>query len=243
MPTPPHQPWIDIPAGTLTRGTPCEDVAAILARHDDLDVDIAWFRKECPRAEVPMPAYRIARTPVTWADWEFFARDTRLTNLSQTRPPDHPVTGVAWDEAVAYCAWLSDQLGAQVRLPSEDEWERAARGADAREYPWGNTYRPGLANLHDIDSGGTLPVGSFPAGASPFGVLDLAGNCDEWTASVYHPYPGAPAEVPQVDAFAHDRHITRGGAWFHDRDLARCPRRHGLYEESYTGVGFRIAAF
>lgn len=159
-------------------------------------------------------------------------------------PADHPVSGVAWADAVAFTGWMSERLGVAVRLPSEDEWERAARGDDAREFPWGDEYRPGLANLVDAGLDTTTPVGSFPDGASPFGVLDMAGNVDEWTSTLYAPYPGAPAEVPAVEDWAFDPHITRGGAFRHDRDLARCARRHSAYEQDLAaiGVGFRLAA-
>nr|WP_325176512.1 SUMF1/EgtB/PvdO family nonheme iron enzyme [Streptomyces sp. BSE6.1] len=77
-----------------------------------------------------------------------------------------------------------------------------------------------------------------------FGVLDMAGNADEWTSTLYAPYPGAPEEVPRTEDWAFDRHITRGGAFRHDRDLARCARRHGAYEADLAaiGVGFRLAA-
>lgn len=157
-------------------------------------------------------------------------------------PPGHRV---AWEAATAYCRWLGERLdGLEARLPTEDEWERAARGDDGREFPWGDEYRTGLANLVDLGIGTTTAVGSFPEGASPFGVLDMAGNADEWASSLYTPYPGAPAEVPSTEGWAFDRHITRGGAFRHDRDLARCARRHGAYEPDLEsiGVGFRLAA-
>ncbi|MBC9711142.1 SUMF1/EgtB/PvdO family nonheme iron enzyme [Streptomyces sp. TRM66268-LWL] len=235
--------WVEIPAGVLRRGTPAEDLEQVAGRYADTGVPAEWYRKEAPRAEVFVPAFRIARTLVTNAQWEPFARTTG--RAVPHGPADHPVTGVGWDEAAAYCDWLGRRLGGvRVRLPSEDEWERAARGDDAREFPWGDTYRTGLANLVDLGLGTTTPVGSFPDGASPFGVLDMAGNADEWTSTLYAPYPGAPADVPTAETWAFDPHVTRGGAYRHDRDLARCARRHGAYERDLAaiGVGFRVAA-
>lgn len=235
--------WVEVPAGVLHRGTPAEAIAEVARRYADTGVPEAWYRKEAPRAQVRVPAFRISRTQVTVGQWALFAAATGRP--VPEAPADHPVIGVAWDDAVAYCRWLGERLGGlEVRLPTEDEWERAARGDDDREFPWGAEYRSGLANLHDLGIGTTTPVGSFPEGASPFGVLDMAGNADEWTSTLYAPYPGAPEEVPSTEDWAFDRHVTRGGAFRHDRDLARCARRHGAYEEDLTaiGVGFRLAA-
>jgi toxoflavin biosynthesis protein ToxD len=231
--------WVSIPAGVLHRGTPADEIDAVFDRHRDLQVHVEWFRKEAPRTKVVIPAFRIARTAVTHAQWRPFAQATgRPLPIGE---PDHPVTGLPWAEAAAFCTWLGSQLDQPIRLPTEDEWERAARGNDTREYPWGNRFDPARANLQEYGAGGTMPVGSFPAGASAFGVLDLAGNADEWTSTVYAPYPGAPASVPTTDTFALDQHVTRGGAWFHNRDLARCARRHGAFESAFVGVGFRLA--
>ncbi|MFD3973897.1 formylglycine-generating enzyme family protein [Streptomyces cyaneofuscatus] len=235
--------WIDIPAGPVRRGTPADELAAVARRYADTHVPQAWYRKEAPRTEIHVPAFRIARTAVTVEQYGLFAADT---GRPAPRGPaaDHPVIGVAWEDATAYCRWLEERTGREVRLPTEDEWERAARGDDGREFPWGDEYRTGLANLVDLGVGTTTPVGSFPDGASPFGVLDMAGNADEWTSTLYAPYPGAPDDVPATEDWAFDRHITRGGAFRHDRDLARCARRHGAYEEDLAaiGVGFRLAA-
>ncbi|MFD0035637.1 formylglycine-generating enzyme family protein [Streptomyces sp. NPDC055059] len=235
--------WVEVPAGLLRRGTPVDEVAAVACHYADTGVPVEWYMKEAPRAEIHVQAFRIARTPVTVGQWTSFAAATGRP-VPQA-PADHPVIGVAWEAATAYCRWLGERLGGhEVRLPTEDEWERAARGDDCREFPWGEEYRTGLANLVDLGIGTTTPVGSFPKGASPFGVLDMAGNADEWTSTFYAPYSGAPAEVPSTEDWAFDRHITRGGAFRHDRDLARCARRHGAYEPDLgaIGVGFRLAA-
>lgn len=233
--------WVSVPTGTLLRGTPAERLDAVVERYADTGVPRAWFAKELPRARVAVGGFRISRTPVTVAQWAPFARATGRPAARD--PADHPVVGVSWSDAVAYAAWLRDHTRLPVRLPTEDEWERAARGDDDREFPWGDAYLTGRANLVDLGLGTTTPVGSFPAGASPFGVLDLAGNVDEWTSTIYSPYPGAPVDVPEREDWAFDPHITRGGCFRHDRDLARCARRHGAYEADLRaiGTGFRLA--
>ncbi|WP_242908054.1 formylglycine-generating enzyme family protein [Actinomadura terrae] len=235
--------WVPIPAGVVQRGTPTGDVPKVAEAYADTGVPIEWFVKEAPRAAIHVPAFRIARTTVTVAEWTPFATDTGR-HVPDAPGPDHPVTGVSWADANTYCRWLTERLGEDIRLPTEDEWERASRGDDTREFPWGDEYRTGLANLVDMGVGQTLPVGSLPSGASPFGVLDMAGNVDEWTSTLYAPYPGAPAEVPPVEHWAADPHITRGGAYVHDRDLARCARRHAAYDTDLAavGIGFRLAA-
>jgi toxoflavin biosynthesis protein ToxD len=232
--------WVQVPAGKLVRGTPLERVDAIARAHADIAVQRGWISKEAPRSEVDVPAFAISRTPITVAQWRLFAAQSGCYGVSSGLAADHPIDGVSWAEANSFCRWLSKQAGYLVRLPTETEWERAARGDDDREYPWGDRYTSGCGNLADLSIGQTTAVGSFPRGASPFGVLDLAGNVDEWTASLYAPYPGAPPDVPAVEAWANDPHVTRGGGFLHHRDLARCARRHGLYRPQ-LGAGFRIA--
>jgi formylglycine-generating enzyme required for sulfatase activity len=214
-------------------------VDRVFAEHADLPVQRLWFAKESPRATVQVDAFRIGRTPVTVAQFTVYAQ-ARSVDYLPGAGAQHPVTGVSHAGAVDFCAWLSDHLGVMVALPSELQWERAARGEDDRTYPWGKTYAAHRCNLAELGRGGTTAVGSFPLGASAFGVLDMAGNVDEWTSTPYAPYPGAPAEVPDVETWAVDPHITRGGSWRHGRDLARCARRHGVYT-TLDDVGFRVA--
>jgi toxoflavin biosynthesis protein ToxD len=232
--------WVEIPAGKLLRGTPLERVDAVARAHADIAVQRGWICKEAPRSEVDVGAFAISRTPITVAQWRLFAAQSGLFGVGGGLPVDHPIDGVTWEQASSFCRWLSKRAGFVVRLPTEAEWERAARGDDDREYPWGDRYASGCGNLADLNIGHTTAVGSFPRGASPFGVLDLAGNVDEWTASLYAPYPGAPPDVPARETWARDPHVTRGGGFLHHRDLARCARRHGLYRPQ-LGAGFRIA--
>jgi toxoflavin biosynthesis protein ToxD len=228
--------WVLIPTGVVQRGTPVAEIDVVVERHGDLALPASYIAKEAPRATVEVPGFRVSRVPVTVLAWNRFAADAGWEPVEA--PVDHPVDGVTWWEAAAYAEWLGDELNAPIALPSELQWERAARGDDDREYPWGDEHRADAANLLELGVGGALPVGSLIAGASPFGVLDLAGNVDEWVRDEYAPYDGAPPEVPATESWALDPHVTRGGSPFHARDLARCARRHGLYEG--RGAGFRL---
>lgn len=110
--------------------------------------------------------------------------------MQMARRLDHPVVNVSWADAFAYTQWLSAVTGHAYRLPTEAEWEKAARGTDGRIYPWGN--EPMVANARVVEGGEswtTAPVGSYPKGASPYGAHDMAGNVLEWTSTTYKPYP------------------------------------------------------
>lgn len=230
--------WVSIPHGTLLRGTPADEIDDVTDRHAAYGLPRSFFAKEAPRSEVVVASFAISRTPVAIETWRTFCATAGWPQPSGDQR--RPVDGLAWWEASAFCEWAADVTGLAVRLPTETEWERAARGDDAREYPWGDTFDRGCANLAELGVGHALPVGALPRGASPFGVLDLAGNVDEWTATEYAPYPGAPTDVPPLEPQAVDRHITRGGSYRHCMDLARCARRHGSYVRG-EGAGFRLA--
>jgi formylglycine-generating enzyme required for sulfatase activity len=115
---------------------------------------------------------------------------------SQENRYHHPVTGVTWYEAEAYCKWVSHAKHRKVRLPTEIEWERAARGNDTRPFPWGEEFDPTLANTLESERGTTMPTGRMIRDASHFEVFDMAGNVQEWTSSSYDPLP--------------DEHFTKG---------------------------------
>jgi formylglycine-generating enzyme required for sulfatase activity len=162
-------------------------------------------------------------------------------NDKQWNGDAQPVVGITWYEAAAYCRWLSVQTGDNYRLPSEAEWEKAARGTDGRIYPWGNQ-SPDETRAN-FEFGHTMPVESYPAGASPYGVLDMAGNVLEWTRSKYRAYPYAPNDGREKGSKPEEKQFTlRGGSWYHNRTYVRCAARYGGYPGSGGDLirGFRV---
>lgn len=213
-----------------------------------------WYAGERPRGTHATRAYFITRTPVTNAQYAAFVRATghavpdvdvetwrsyRLAHPFERtrkyawldgRPPegraDHPVVLVSHDDARAYAAWLSERTGARWRLPTELEWEKAARGLDGRRFPWGDEWDPARLNSADLGPFDTTPVGSLPKGASPFGVLDAAGQVFEWTASEAGP----------------GRFLVKGGSW-DDKGCGVCrpAARHARPADlKHILIGFRL---
>lgn len=151
--------------------------------------------------------------------------------------PGKPVVGVNWYEADAYCRWLSAITGMEFRLPGETEWEKAARGVEGWEYPWGKEFNAQLCNTYESRVGTTTPIGLYLRGKSPFGLFDASGNVWEWTASWYAKYPGGGDSEFYREKFR----VVRGGAWNFNRHFARCAFRFRLTPDIFdSNVGFRV---
>jgi len=153
--------------------------------------------------------------------------------------PARPVVGVNWYEAEAYCAWLTAVTGQPLRLPDEMEWEKAARGLEGREYPWGKDFEAVRCNTVESRIDTTTPVGLYPTGMSLFGVFDGSGNVWEWTADWYQVYPGG--EQDSSTDFGEKYRCVRGGSWNRARQYARCAARNrSVPGNFYRAVGFRV---
>jgi iron(II)-dependent oxidoreductase len=151
--------------------------------------------------------------------------------------------GVSWYESSAYAFWLSKKTGKKYRLPTEAEWEKAARGPDGREYPWGNKFDKNKCNCLEMELGRTSPVGIFLEGKSPYGCFDMAGNVWEWCSDWYEKkyYEKSPDKNPIGPKDGGDR-VLRGGCWVRGGGFVRSAYRSRLGPFSrWDGAGFRLA--
>jgi formylglycine-generating enzyme required for sulfatase activity len=249
----PHM--ITIPAGPFLMGS-------------DKTVDGQAAGDEQPQHTLSLPAYAIGKYPITVAQYRRFvaaggyreraywtdAGWQQKEKESWTEPaywqdvrwtiPNHPVVGISWYEAVAYCNWLKATTGREFRLPDEAMWEKAARGTDGRIYSWGNEWNANHLNADETGIGGTTAVGLFPSGQSPFGVLDMSGNVLEWCSGVGYVKVSYPFQRQsyEEDLVASGTRIWRGGAFYFDVRLTRAAyRAYDLPPFRDFLIGFRVA--
>lgn len=241
--------FVEIPAGPFVMGS---DPGV-----DSLAFDVEWWGDGRVQGTVDLARFHMARFETTVAQYAAFMRASghRLADARAVRAPlAHPVAYVAWTDAIAYARWLDEALrsspatptpladllvdGWRVALPTEAQWEKAARGLDARIYPWGDEPRPDRARFR---AGSTAPVGSVPCPDCPWGLADLAGNVWEWTRSPYQPYPYDEADDREgVDAEA--LWVIRGGSFQDPEQFIRAANRGGADPGARRPfIGFRVA--
>ncbi len=196
-----------------------------------------------------LETFWIGRYPVTHAQFDAFIQDRGYDDDRWWRGlsericapiapgwslANHPRQAVNWYEAMAFCAWLSHRLGYPVTLPTEVQWEKAARGTDGRIFPWGPKWQEGAANTSESDIGRTSAVGIFLQDRSPYGVMDLAGNVWEWCLNEYK-------HSERVQRTGREPRVVRGGSWDYIRIRARAGRRFNFPPfDRAGGLGFRV---
>jgi serine/threonine-protein kinase len=240
----PHVDWPDLDAAApapITDTAPAADEGPPAAIDSYTDQKTGLVMLAIPEGEFlfgeekrlySLPAdYWISKTQITNAHYQPFVKGSghhRPPYWEGDSPPadlmDHPVVEVSWHDAAAYAKW------AGMRLPTEQEWEKAARGTDGRNYPWGDRWRAGRCNTLEVGFGTTTPVGKYsPAGDSPYGCADMAGNVWEWTKSWY-------------DSAKRSRRV-RGGSWFNVPDMALVTVRSSYAPTIFrTNLGFRLVS-
>ncbi len=223
-----------IPAGEFLMGS-------------DPEKDQHAYEAEQPQHRVYLPDYHIARTPITNGQYTAFVEASGYdapNHWVDGKPPDdkedYPVVYISWYDATAYCRWLSEKKGRTYRLPSEAEWEKAARGTDGRIYPWGDVWDPGRCNSKEGGPDDVTLVDAYPDGASPHGILDMAGNVWEWTGSLYQPYPYDPNDGRE-DPRLGGKRVLRGGVFYSTARRVRCAYRDSGHPDRWRGsYGFRV---
>jgi len=218
---------IAIPAGEFTMGSdheverPPHTVSVEAFEINQFEVASEEFAKFVEETGYVTDAEKAGDT-----SWRFYAKDK----------PKHPVVKASWNDAKAFCEWTGK------RLPTEAEWEKAARGTEGFVYPWGNDWDVNKANVKEAGYRGTTIVGSFPSGGSPYGVMDMAGNVAEWTSDWFQPYPGYPGGDSEAQYFGEKYRVIRGGGWFSDQNLVRTTERSASSVSlANDDVGFRCA--
>lgn len=237
--------FVHIPASEFTIGS---NRSLDREAHDD----------EIPTQRLFVSDYFIMRYPVTNAQYAQFIQATGhraplfwVDDSFPTGKENHPVVGVSYDDAIAFCAWAAEETSLPVRLPTEPEWEKAARGPEAHVYSWGNQWKKGSCNISDEKLNSTSPVGRYsPQGDSVYGVADMGGNVQEWCSSLYGPYPYDPADgreayvyelhnrdllpklletgctsMPESGEASFGKTVIRGGSWRESKFQARCAYR------------------
>ncbi len=240
-----------VPGGTFPMGSSAAQIEKAMAVCEEYPDEYGkckspGFEAEAPGHAVTLDGFWLDRTEVTSSQYgicvaDGACRESRLAGDPAYGGSDYPVAGVPWQDAQDYCVWAGG------RLPTEAEWEYAARGSEGYTYPWGDEFTCVGGNFWDKASGcddgfaEPAPVGSFPKGISWCGALDMAGNVWEWVADVYGPYP-AEGQVNPTGSVSGRERVLRGGSWGYHQPFVRAAYRYPVPPTAnYLAVGFRCA--
>lgn len=268
---------ITIPAGEFLMGSTGEQVEALEKKFPEVDKRL--WQREIPQNKVNLPEYQIGKYPVTNREFNEFIKITGYKTTAEKEgtgmvfnpsfatvvgadwghplgpesdiqgKSEHPVVQVSWCDAGEFCRWLSKENGKKYSLPTEAEWEKAARGTDGRIFPWGNEWNSEFANM-DFRFKGTTPVKYFEKNnLSPYGVVDMCGNVFEWTSTTIgntEPWP-AKYEYPynskdgREDQKGNTRRVGRGGSYSRSEAYGRTTFRFAdMPDDRYSAQGFRV---
>lgn len=268
---------VKIPAGEFLMGSTREEIEELSKRFPEVEKKL--LEREIPQHKVNLPEYLIGKYPMTNKEFAVFVKETGYITTAEKegsgfvftpkfnevkdadwqhpfgpksnidKKDNHPLTQVSWYDANEYCQWLSSKTGKKYRLPTEAEWEKAARGTDKRIFPWGNDWKPNICNVEYRIKDTTL-VGKFsPASDSPYGCADMCGNVFEWTSTTIgslkpwpakykYPYkPNDGRENPTVKT----RRVGRGGSYSRGEVYCRTAFRFAdPPNDRYSAQGFRV---
>lgn len=268
---------VEIPASIFLMGSTEEQVGELSKRFPKVEKEL--LERELPQHEIKLAKYYIGKYPVTNQEFSEFIKDTHYKTTAEEegsgfvftpdfnevkgagwrhpfglnsgidKKSDHPVTQVSWYDANEYCKWLSVETGKKYRLPTEAEWEKAARGTDGRIFPWGNKWKPEHCNA-EYRIKDTTPVGKFsPESDSPFRCVDMCGNVFEWTSTTIgtkDPWPSKynypyKSDDGREDLKPKTRRVGRGGSYSRSEMYCRCAFRFAdLPDDRYSAQGFRV---
>lgn len=236
-------PLCPVPEGIFTMGS-------------DSSQDAHTDESERPQYQVPVGNFAISQYPLTVAEYrcavqaqvvreppKYANRRNQFADWArQLKNLDHPVVCISLNDLSAYVKWIAQLSGQPWRLPTEAEWEKAARGADARLYPWGNAFDKNKCNTNKSWIGEPSSVGKYPDGASPYGAREMAGNVYEWTTSVFKPYPYLATDGRERGG-PEDLYALRGGSFYFAPDYSRAAGRVNATPTNYnSNLGARLAA-
>lgn len=229
--------FMRVPAGKFLMGSKDDNKLAYIDEKPQHTVDIPYD-------------YWMARFSVTNEQYNLYVKAKRIIHPLDgwENKKDHPVVYVSWNDAMTYCQWLNNLLKAELpsglvlRLPTEAEWEKSARGTDGREYPWGNTFDKNNCNSSEGGKGDTTPICLYsPQGDSPYGCADMAGNVCEWTHSLMKGYPYKANDGREDEKASGGSRVLRGGSFCYEWD-ARCAYRDDGLPDLLNHIGFRVVA-